>query len=949
MKNGDLKVVPALHFGGQAVTELALQSSHSIEQNILGKRSIENSAFSQNSVASSLKSGLSDAKSAADKTKPVKSLDQQPQILALGNTSQPTSDEILRGASEPSARADKAPQVTISRTLEGDKGEMVKIDQIPEMKPGLGYETTKRDTETSVSGRRSRSELGKETKSEDETHKEHSTLLGASTLNASQSGTKSLSITLNTNSNPSEERKKREAKDINLNLKTDSNEVSRPTESSSRPLEQTDTHETKLSEVQSSSKPEGQGQRWWKNKYGLKMSKSVNEVIKNAFKSSPRTPLGVTQPSPNGGKMKRSAFSADEDDIFGGLDEEDNASKEGARYKEDTVSRLVAEAEGRTVEKAKNRATKEKLIKESVEKSEKKKKLELDQQSPTNEANTDKRHLDSSQKSGGRAAESIHSNDRSGTVLDESEVLNDVNSDITSSLVGGAPNWAKSATPNSLLEKKNLETATSEELDGKEPLSPGLKNPEKAKPDEPRKDGDQSSNGDSDKATKNPKSQKATKASKASKTSKSEKGKRSKKAEKRSEKSSKKRKGSDTNGKEDEEGPSPIGDDDDTLGESFTSLPPPPQEGSMFLNIGCGIVDSFTNGGVCTFSKKDAVNAAEDSTGASVLSATSSADTGSRLTDLEKRVWNDWDRRDTGTTKKWNSDIVDDNKEDHDKKRQVARGKLLDYASSAISSQMITGSVMTSSVMLSRLQQDSSDYTDCSSSTGDSGDSSLGGNDSKDTASYSDQSDASDDGPTQPKVDVGKPMPATPILLSFSQRSLVEKFTKNLATNGVEVLKLNTRKQWQLRYFTVSKEQIPLAAHESKSHSGDVAQCPKALLWLKKFNPKNGGYGLTNIDKNGHGGMMLAELTDVTVTNKADTENPLPKKLLEKFRESVLVTLDYTMNGGFRSVSFRCKSNDEAQFLCTCMRVIRDLLKREQFLRLRTPAFVKGNSLKVQS
>ena len=67
--------------------------------------------------------------------------------------------------------------------------------------------------------------------------------------------------------------------------------------------------------------------------------------------------------------------------------------------------------------------------------------------------------------------------------------------------------------------------------------------------------------------------------------------------------------------------------------------------------------------------------------------------------------------------------------------------------------------------------------------------------------------------------------------------------------------------------------------------------------------------------------------------NTEEAELTIPKRLLDKFKNSVLVTLDYTINGGKRSVEFRCKDNDEAQFLCTCMRIIRDLLKREQALR----------------
>lgn len=163
----------------------------------------------------------------------------------------------------------------------------------------------------------------------------------------------------------------------------------------------------------------------------------------------------------------------------------------------------------------------------------------------------------------------------------------------------------------------------------------------------------------------------------------------------------------------------------------------------------------------------------------------------------------------------------------------------------------------------------------------------------------------------------------------------MEKFSKQLTAVGVQVLKLNTRKQWQTRYFTVSNEQIALSAHESISKTGEIAQCPKALLWLKKFNPKTGGYGIINIDKNGHGGMLLVDLVDIQVSDRKDDmlENSIPKKLMDKFKDSVLVTLKYKMSGFLRSIEFRCKDNDEAQFLCTCMRVIRDLLRRERSLR----------------
>lgn len=170
--------------------------------------------------------------------------------------------------------------------------------------------------------------------------------------------------------------------------------------------------------------------------------------------------------------------------------------------------------------------------------------------------------------------------------------------------------------------------------------------------------------------------------------------------------------------------------------------------------------------------------------------------------------------------------------------------------------------------------------------------------------------------------------------LSNNQRSLVEKFSKHLSNDGVEVLKLNTKKQWQVRYFTISKEQVALTAHEALKPSGDVAQCPKALLWVKKFSPKS-TYGLANVDKYGHGGMMLASLVNIHVDSGVEQKTPIPKKMQDKFKKAVTVTLEYNFDGNVKAVEFLCHDNDQAQFLCTCIRVSRDLLKREESLRLR--------------
>jgi hypothetical protein len=136
---------------------------------------------------------------------------------------------------------------------------------------------------------------------------------------------------------------------------------------------------------------------------------------------------------------------------------------------------------------------------------------------------------------------------------------------------------------------------------------------------------------------------------------------------------------------------------------------------SMFMKLGCGIVDSFATSvttGVCrsdlfgTAKKPSFDTTFEDGTDKSCVSGASSANTGSQLTDLEKQVWSDWDRRDSSFAKTYadaSSVEASTKKEAHEKKREAARDKLLDYASSAISSQMS---------MSKGLQGDSSEYTD---------------------------------------------------------------------------------------------------------------------------------------------------------------------------------------------------------------------------------------------
>ena len=88
----------------------------------------------------------------------------------------------------------------------------------------------------------------------------------------------------------------------------------------------------------------------------------------------------------------------------------------------------------------------------------------------------------------------------------------------------------------------------------------------------------------------------------------------------------------------------------------------------------------------------------------------------SQLTDLEKRIWNEWDNLDATASKTTNiddlSELDKEKQEKQEKKREAARGKLLQIAGSAISSHM----------SVTKEDEDarglSSDYTGSTESTG---------------------------------------------------------------------------------------------------------------------------------------------------------------------------------------------------------------------------------------
>ena len=164
--------------------------------------------------------------------------------------------------------------------------------------------------------------------------------------------------------------------------------------------------------------------------------------------------------------------------------------------------------------------------------------------------------------------------------------------------------------------------------------------------------------------------------------------------------------------------------------------------------------------------------------------------------------------------------------------------------------------------------------------------------------------------------------------LSLSQRRILEKFSSTLKLNGMEVLKLNRDKKWQTRFLVVSREVLWLNAEEVNGHSGDRGQCPLGILWTKRFNAGK-DYSITVIDRQGRGGMHFDQLTKVSASGRSNLGHALSKKQQEKFKDSVAISVDFIQNGSPKCVVLLCRTTDEAHFLCTGLRVVMDVLKRE--------------------
>ncbi|KAL3922202.1 MAG: hypothetical protein SGILL_002329, partial [Bacillariaceae sp.] len=663
----------------------------------------------------------------------------------------------------------------------------------------------------------------------------------------------------------------------------------------------------------------------WK---GGNFGKRVGDAIKNVLaKASPRaTP---STPSAHGTKSALGTSSAknqesllfssmdDDDDIFGGLEDDNTATEEPV--KAPVIAPKTPKDTAKTPKQrnskvaAKNESSRSRSGKLTPVKPPKTEPRLSNAHNVPLTSRSKKKHMKNSSPSSDPV--SMYS-DRSGTIVDESEVLH-VNSDITSSLIGGPISTPTNPT------KEYIEKIIIEDKKKDKQSSPSAK------------------------------SKSSSKKSKTSKHSCKSDAATSRKS---------------LHAKVEE----PIDKvaPEIQLADDKEEKPAP----SVFMRLSCGGLADFSTGfaSLCTQSNKADVDDLPAEEVPEIIKDNTSVSSHSRLTDLEKKVWSEWDRLNGGsvnndeslvettneeqqpTTKSKAMPVVikketqpveiKEEKEDREKKREAARDKLLDIASSAMSSHLSgrTGfstpvedktdqsTLITNDNELSASESVESGVTKDTGSGESGGSATASGTESGESAGSSSSReytscssgeyssgidsasdfvsmDPSNSSSTKSPGPVAVTTPsAGPILLSFSQRSLMDKFSKQLTAVGVEVLKLNRRSQWQVRFFTVSKEQIALSAHEAISKTGELARCPKALLWLKKYNPKNGGYGITNIDKDGHGGMLLVDLLEIEVSDgKVDmVQHPLPKKLADKFKNSVLLTLKYKMNGSLRSIEF---------------------------------------------
>lgn len=186
-------------------------------------------------------------------------------------------------------------------------------------------------------------------------------------------------------------------------------------------------------------------------------------------------------------------------------------------------------------------------------------------------------------------------------------------------------------------------------------------------------------------------------------------------------------------------------------------------------------------------------------------------------------------------------------------------------------------------------------------------------------------------GPKETDLAYTSPVNTASAILNNSQKMPTEdkqdaiaKFISSLKHEGVEVLKLGRRNNWQIRFLTVSREVSWSSNTQSRIH---CPQCPQALLWLKQFN--NETYSIDAIKGKGRGGVLFSQLLDVELRSTEEQyKKPFPKRFQQVFPTSAGVVVSYIFEGGTRRLLLCFKNVTDAQSFCTSMKIIKSIVDR---------------------
>jgi len=165
----------------------------------------------------------------------------------------------------------------------------------------------------------------------------------------------------------------------------------------------------------------------------------------------------------------------------------------------------------------------------------------------------------------------------------------------------------------------------------------------------------------------------------------------------------------------------------------------------------------------------------------------------------------------------------------------------------------------------------------------------------------------------------------------------LEHVSSVLNNEGLEVLKLGRSNKWQLRYLALSSDVLWLS--NCDSDTGNVGQCPKALLWLKRRTDSR-DRGLTNLKKQGRGGLLFSNMNNIQLVKKESTSasgtlEHISKKLKASFSAFHAVSVDYSFDEDDgtdtnRSVMFCFKNEEDAEAFIDAMKIIRNIIMKER-------------------